>query len=322
MSQVTKEIKWDKRDKWIVSLPVITAITALLEYYYFPNYEGNLNTHSYGIFLFVLLSLYLVSLLFSKRKQKLAKKVRYYAPLVSAVFVLLTIYDILTLKINRLSLPYFPWVDEIINAMISDREILVESVLASVKLLMTGYSIGVVLGLITGVLAGYSKSVRYWIQPIMSILGPIPTTTWLPIVMVLATTLFKGAVFIIALGVWYSVTLATMTGIKNLDPAYFEAAKTLGSNTFDLIVKVAIPAASPNIFQGLTQGMASATTSLLVAEMLGVESGLGWYITWQRSWAQYSKMYAAIILLAITFLLVNFILRKISDSVLKWQERS
>lgn len=154
----------------------------------------------------------------------------------------------------------------------------------------------------------------------MKLLGAIPSTTWIPIVMVIAASLFKGSVFVIALGVWFAVTIATITGIHNIDNAYYEAAKTLGATSTQLIFRIAIPSAVPNIFQGLTQAMSSACTALLVAEMVGVESGLGWYITWQKGWAQYGKMYAAIVLICIIFVSVNFILNTMKKRVLRWQE--
>ena len=125
--------------------------------------------------------------------------------------------------------------------------------------------------------------------------------------------------FIIALGVWYSVTIATLTGITNIDKSYFEAARTLGARGRQLVFRVALPFALPSIFQGLTQGMSSACTALLVAEMIGVESGLGWYITWQKSWAFYGKLYAAIVLICIIFVLVNLALALIKNRVLRWQ---
>ena len=60
--------------------------------------------------------------------------------------------------------------------------------------------------------------------------------------------------------------------------------------------------------------------ALIVAEMVGVESGLGWYVSWQKSWAQYGKMYAAIIVLCIVFVFVNWGLNRIKRWVLRWQE--
>ena len=256
----------------------------------------------------------------SFKNEKISKRLEYKSPLYSFVFAILIIYDLLTLKFAVLPLPYFAWLDMIMNSMISDKGFLLESTLASLKLLFTGYFIGAILGIITGILAGYSKKVDYWVDPFLKLLGPIPTTTWIPVVMVLATSLFGGAVFIIGLGVWFQTTLATMTGIKNVDKSYYEAAKTLGANENELVRKIAIPSASPNIFQGLISGMSSACTSLIVAEMLGVESGLGWYITWKSSWADYSSMYGAIIILALTFIIVNIILKKISSKALRWQK--
>lgn len=302
-------------------LPIIFGIFAILEYLYFPNHQKNMKaTPVYLYFLIFLLGLYLIFFIVSFKNEKISERLRYKSPLYSFVFAILIIYDLLTLKLAILPLPYFAWLDMIMNSMISDKGFLLESTLASLKLLFTGYFIGAILGIITGILAGYSKKVDYWVDPFLKLLGPIPTTTWIPVVMVLATSLFGGAVFIIGLGVWFQTTLATMTGIKNVDKSYYEAAKTLGANENELVRKIAIPSASPNIFQGLISGMSSACTSLIVAEMLGVESGLGWYITWKSSWADYSSMYGAIIILALTFIIVNMILKKISSKALRWQK--
>lgn len=154
----------------------------------------------------------------------------------------------------------------------------------------------------------------------MKFLGPIPTTTWIPVIMVLAPSLYGGSVFVIALGVWFSVALATITGISKVDKDYFDAAKTLGAKERQLVFRVAVPYAIPNMFQGLTQGMMIACTALLVAEMLGTESGLGWYITWQKSWAMFANMYGAIILICIIFTLVTWVLTKINRYCTRWQE--
>lgn len=307
-------------DYFICFLPIFVGILHLMEYYFIPNKGINTSTNVYGIFIGVQMAILLIAFLVSLKNKIVFKKLRYKAPFYAFVYFILLVYDYLTLKTGKLMLPYFPWIDRILNAMISDRIYLLDCVKNSLKLLFIGYFTGAFIGLITGISCGYNKKINYWIAPFMRLLGPIPSTTWLPIVMVLAKSLFKGSVFIIALGVWYSVTLATFTGISNVDKSFFEAAKTLGATSTQLVFKVAIPAALPNIFSGLTSGMSSACAALLVAEMLGVESGLGWYITWQKSWAEYAKMYGAIILICLIFIAVNFILNKIKKRVLKWQE--
>lgn len=301
-------------------IPLVFAVLALLEFKYIKNYDPNIElTNLYPTFLMILGGIYLIFLLASIKVEKVRDTLNYYWPLYTAIFVIFIVFDLLTLKFNILQMPYFPWLDKVLNSMATDRSYLIESVVSSLKLLFTGYIIGGLLGIVTGILAGYFEKVNYWIDPILKLLGPIPTTTWLPLVMVLAINLFQGAVFIISLGVWFQVTLATITGIRNVDPSFYEAARTLGATNKDLVKRIAIPSASPNIFQGLVSAMSAACNALIVAEMMGVESGLGWYITWKSSWADYTAMYGAIILLAVTFVIVNILIKKLSDRVLVWK---
>ena len=301
-------------------IPLVFAVLAILEFIYVKNYDPNIEiTNLYPAFLMILGGIYLIFLLVSIKVEKVMETLNHYWPLYTAIFVIFIVFDLLTLKFNILQLPYFPWLDKVFNSMAADKSYLLESVISSLKLLFTGYIIGGLLGIITGILAGYFEKVNYWIDPILKLLGPIPTTTWLPLVMVLAINLFQGAVFIIALGVWFQVTLATITGIRNVDPSFYEAARTLGATNKDMVRRIAIPSAMPNIFQGLVSAMSAACNALIVAEMMGVESGLGWYITWKSSWADYTAMYGAIILLAVTFVIVNILIKKLSDRVLVWK---
>ncbi len=307
-------------DYLICLLPLAMGGVALLEYHLVPNLKGNETTRAYSGFIGILMALLAVYFAAALRDKKAFEGLRYKAPFYTFVLAALTAYDYLTLKTGTLMLPYFPWVDQVLVAMMADWRYLVECTVNSLILLFTGYFSGAGLGLITGIACGYNRKINYWIAPFMKLLGAIPSTTWLPVVMVLASTLFKGSVFIIALGVWFAVTIASITGITTIDNAYFEAARTLGARGGQLIFRIAIPFALPSIFQGLTQGMSSACTALLVAEMIGVESGLGWYITWQRSWAQYGKMYGAIVLICLIFVAVNGALALIKGRVLRWQE--
>ena len=137
--------------------------------------------------------------------------------------------------------------------------------------------------------------------------------------MVVASSLFGGAVFIIALGSWFAVTVAAMTGIANVDRDYFDAARTLGATSRQLVFRVAIPHAMPSILQGCTQAMSSSCTAIMIAEMLGVKSGLGWYMNWSKSWASYDKMFAALFVICIFFTLVTKVLDGIKCRVLRWQ---
>ncbi len=308
-------------------LPLVLIAALLLEYKLFPNFSkyasnkiaypvSNTYTVVVGVFA-IALAVYLVRSFFS---EKTYEKLVYKAPLYCVIILMLMAYDYLTLKTGTLPMPYFPWIDRILLAIVSDRKILLDSIAHSLILLFAGYLSGAIAGLACGVSAGWSPKVRYWVMPLIRLLGPIPSTTWISIILILATSLFGGSVFMIALGVWYPVTMSALNGVSNIDRSNFEVARTFGVSKAGLVFKIAIPAAMPSIFNGLSQGMGIACTALMVAEMLGVESGLGWYINWQRGWAEFAKMYAAVIIICLTFTIVNQALAIIKKRVLRWQE--
>ncbi|MCL2226653.1 MAG: ABC transporter permease subunit [Oscillospiraceae bacterium] len=314
----------------ISALPLIVSLLIIVQYLYVPNFreftplDQNAPTNTFVWFLGFFAALFLgwnIVSLFSSRASGMLKK---RAPIFTAAFLLLLAYDWATLSTGMLPQPFVPWPDAILNAMIRDREILARSLYHSLRLLFTGYGIGVGLGVISGVAAGRSASIRYWIQPLVKVFGAIPAVTWLPIVIVLSGNipggLFGGAVLLIAVAVWYPITSTTMNGVLSVPKGTFEAASTFGVSKLGMIFKVAIPASSPFVFQGLTQGMSIACTALLVAELMGVEAGLGWYINWQRGWADFAGMYAAVVIIAVTFFIVNAVLSMIRNFVLRWKE--
>src|SRR5204863_10013886 len=106
---------------------------------------------------------------------------------------------------------------------------------------------------------------------------------------------------LIALAVWFPVTMLTSPEISNTRASYLDVARTLGGGRAYLIFHVAIPAAVPNIFIGLFMGLGSSFLTLVVAESVGVKSGLGWYVSWAPGWAEYGKVFAALLLLAAFF---------------------
>lgn len=311
-------------DLIIVLLPIVCGLIAMAEYHFVPDNSSNSNPMTYmgALVLFVLA--YIAYMAFAGIKKAMGDKtvfdkVRYRAPLFAALFLLLAAYDYLTLKTGVLTQPFVPCMNYILNIAWIDRAYIIECTLHTLRLMFLGYFIGVALGLVTGITCGYFPKVRYWVTPIIKFLGPIPTSTWIPIIMVVATSLFSGAVFIIALGSWFAVTVASMNGIQNVDKDYFEAAKTLGASERQLVFKVAIPHAMPSILSGCTQAMSSACTAIMIAEMMGVKAGLGWYMTWAKSWASYDKMFAALFVICFIFTAVTKILDLIKKRALRWQ---
>ena len=311
-------------DAIITFLPIAALVLGLAEYLLIPDCNPNPMPHMYTCVLAALLAIYVVMFVVAKIKEKkgdkdMIRKLRYNAPLYTVIMLILTAYDYLTIKTNYFTYPLVPCVNSIMYAAFTDRMTLIECAGHTLLLMFKGYALGVILGLITGITCGYSRKVNYWVDPILKFMGPIPISTWIPIIAVLSASLSGGALFIIVVGVWTAVTNASRAGVANVDKAYFDAAKILGASETQLIFRVAIPAAMPNIMAGMTQGMMTACTAIMVAEMMGVKGGLGWYITWVKSWALYNNMFASLFIICMIFTLVTKALNAVKTRVLRWQ---
>ncbi|MCA1659020.1 MAG: ABC transporter permease subunit [Verrucomicrobiaceae bacterium] len=116
------------------------------------------------------------------------------------------------------------------------------------------------------------------------------------------------------------VQSGAVLGISNTRASYLDVARTLGAGRGYLIFRVAIPAALPSIFIGLFMGLGASFLTLVVAETVGVKSGLGWYVAWAQGWAEYGKVYAALVIMAAFFSTIMTLLFKVRDRVLVWQK--
>lgn len=228
--------------------------------------------------------------------------------------------ELLTTKTELLPTLYFPSLDRIIGLLCEQRRFLIENLLDSLKLLLEGFVWGGVIGFFTGLAIGYNKKVGYWLNPVTKILGPIPTTAWIPLALSIFPTTHGANVFLIAFAVWFPVTLMTSSGIQSTNQVHFEVASTLGASTLYKIVHVAIPGAMPSIFLGIFYGTVSSFATLMAVEMNGNSSGIGWYINWQKQVMMYDGVYAGLIIIAVLCSLVLTILFKVRDRLLVWQK--
>src|SRR6266436_7444814 len=279
-----------------------------------------LETHSYMLLFWEILGVSIVLAILRSVWTGLRRWMRHMWPIFTAAILLLGVWDAITLGFHLLPLPYFPGPAAVLRSLISDRVLLLDSTWHSLVLLLSGYMVGVLVGLISGICIGWSTPIRYWGMPMLKVVGPIPATAWIPLAMVVSPSAFVSAAGLIALAVWFPVTMLTASGISNTRAAYLDVARTLGAGRTYLIFRVAIPAAVPNIFIGLFMGLGASFLTLVVAESVGVKSGLGWYVSWAQGWAEYGKVFAALIIMAAFFSTLMTLLFKIRDRLLVWQK--
>ncbi len=160
----------------------------------------------------------------------------------------------------------------------------------SVRRILIGFSIAVLLGSFLGLLIGRYRVIRDLLFPICEVLRPIPAIAWVPMAIMLWPTNEVSIVFITFLGSFFPILINTIHGVHSIDPVLIRAARSLGANEFRLFANVILPGAMPHIFTGFSVGMGVAWVSLIAAEMISGQFGVG-YFTWEAySLVSYSEI--------------------------------
>jgi NitT/TauT family transport system permease protein len=248
------------------------------------------------------------------------QRVQRLSPWLMVLALFLAAWQAVTAKLGLLPLPFFPPPQAILEVVIDDRALLGAGIFASFRLLATGYFLGAAVGFVTGVAIGWSPLASYWIHPVLRFIGPLPATAWLPLAFFIFPSSFSASIFLIALATGFPVTVLTWSGVAGVNSAYYDIARTLGASQRFLVLKVAIPAAMPHVFVGLFMGLGNSFAVLVVAEMLGVKAGLGWYLQWAQGWAAYANMYAALLIMAFLCSGLITLLFRVRDRLLSWQK--
>lgn len=303
-----------------LQLPLLSALITVLFELLVPDSSLHKSAdHEYLVwFIVILTTIYEIVLLVGSRNVRgvLLYKSAFY----TAFFLVLNVFNLLTVKFAVLPVLYFPSLDRIFGVLISDSAFLGQCLLYTLRIQLSGWLLGVAAGICTGIAIGFSKRFRYWCQPLVRVLGPIPPTAWIPIVLVVFPSVIVASSFLIALAVWFPTTVLTSNGIANIKNSYFEVASTLGAGKTYSVFKVGIPAAMPFMFIGIFNGTCSSFITLVTAEMLGAKYGIGWYINWQKEMMSYANVYAGLIVMSLVCFVVISVLFKLRDRLLVWQK--
>lgn len=229
-------------------------------------------------------------------------------------------WELVTAKLDWLPRPFFAAPQSILEVFTDDWLRLGDSVLRSLLLVVPGYALGAAIGFLFGVAMGWSRLIGYWAHPVVRLIGPLPATAWLPIAFFAFSSSRGASTFLIALASFFPVTVLTWSGVSSVSKTYYDVARTMGASPWFLVRKVAVPAAMPSVFVGLFMGLGASFSVLVVAEMMGVKAGLGWYMQWAQGWAAYANMYAALLVLALMCSGAVTLLFRLRDRLLSWQK--
>ena len=167
----------------------------------------------------------------------------------------------------------------------------------SMKRMLLGYSLSVILGMILGLGVASNKFLEETMGGLLVSLQSLPSICWLPLAVLWFGLTEKAILFVVVMGSLLSVTIAMETGRQQMPKIYGMAGRNLGARGFQLFWHVLLPASLPYIVSGLKQGWAFAWRSLISGEMIFVSLGLGQLLMMGRDLNDMSQVIAVMILI-------------------------
>jgi NitT/TauT family transport system permease protein len=188
----------------------------------------------------------------------------------------------------------------------------------SLRRIFSGFFIAILVGVPLGLTIGKYRLMRDLFMPAIEVLRPIPAIAWVPMSIMLWPDNESSIVYITFIGAFFPILLNTIHGVNSMDGVLIRAGRCLGANELQLFWHVILPGSLANIFTGLAVGMGVAWVSLIAAEMISGQFGVG-YFTWEAySLVNYPAIVLGMITIGILGLLCSGAIRAVGTLAMPW----
>jgi NitT/TauT family transport system permease protein len=196
-----------------------------------------------------------------------------------------------------------------------------QHILMSVWRVGQAFFLATILGVPVGLLLGWSKAFKEYVFPVFELLRPIPVLAWVPLAIVMFVATESAVVFLAFLASFFTTALNTMLGVESIDESYIRAARCLGANRRQVFRHVIIPGALPFIFTGLQISIGVSWFSLVAAEMVSGQFGLGYVINTSYMMVRYPTIIIGMATLGLVGYTTSALVRVAGDYLMEWRVR-
>lgn len=188
----------------------------------------------------------------------------------------------------------------------------------SLRRVFIGFMLSVFIGTIAGLLLMQLKSLSSTVKPLILGIQSLPSVCWVPFAILWFGLTENSILFVVVMGSTFSIAIAVEAAIRNVNPLYIKAARTMGAKGRILFTRVILPTSLPALLTGLKQGWSFAWRALMSAEVMSATIGLGQTLMMGRDLADINRvMLIILIIILIGVLVEKFVYGLIEDRVLK-----
>jgi taurine transport system permease protein len=193
------------------------------------------------------------------------------------------------------------------------------AILASSRRVFLGFTLAALVAIPLGILMGVWTPAKALMDPLISLLRPLPSITWIPMTMLWLGIGESQKIAIVFLGSWIYILLYTVESTKRVDPLLVRAARNLGASDLAIMREVILPGSLPGILAGLKVTLAISWSCVLSAEMVAAHTGLGALIWIAKDWGNLPLVLVGMVCISLTVLVADAFANRIERILLPWE---
>ncbi|MGJ4941991.1 ABC transporter permease [Bradyrhizobium sp. HKCCYLS1011] len=202
------------------------------------------------------------------------------------------------------------------------KEGLLFDIYVSTRRVFVGVALGILAAVPAGFLLGWYKSAHALANPMINFFRALPPIALIPLVIVYFGVDEVAKLVILFYAAFFSGVIVMYEGVSQITPLYIRVAQTLGASEWEIFRKVIIPLTLPHILTALRVALGVAWATLVAAELIAAQRGLGALIQNAAAYFLLDVIYVGIICIGVVALIMDTILRRITARLLAWQERA
>ncbi len=223
-------------------------------------------------------------------------------------------------RIKNLGNPVLePPLENVLQVFWNDRKLIWEGIGHSLLILGAGFSIALVLGNILGMIVGWSKRLNDDFTPIAKVLSPIPPMVYTPYLIALLPNFTSASIAVIGFGMFWPTFLGMINRVNAMNQRIIDSAKVMDVNTFTMLFRVILPYNIPSIIGTVKIQLSTIFMILIMAEMIGATSGLGFFIKKYSDYADYTRVMAGIFVVGIVITILNVLADIAEKKLIRWK---
>lgn len=240
--------------------------------------------------------------------------------IVIVVWLFLIVWEICSTDLKLTHPVLIPLPENVFNVFPKLHTELLRNITSSLSLLGVGYFSALILGNILGLFAGWIPKLKETVYPIARALAPIPAIVFAPYLIMLMPSFRSAAIVAIFLGIFWPTLLNAILRVRSMDRRVIESARMMGLSTPEIIFQIMLPYMYPSIVNGMKVQLATGMLMLVMAEMYGATSGMGYFVLNYTNYGNYTNVVAGIICVGLVVTVLDCLLGILIRKTVKWSE--